>query len=147
MAGRKGKEFERETAALAGKYGKRVPLSGAIGTTWGSQLAGDAIWKFPWLSKSINLESKHGYGGKKKEQKSMTIYREWFTKHINQARALGFYPAWAMKFKFTMEDGLSKFVLIPFPVVREIMNEIENLWLEKEELLREQEKRIKGKSS
>jgi len=135
LAVKKGKEFERETAALAGKRGKRIPMSGSIGTVHGiDKLAGDAIWKLPWLNSNINIESKHGYGDKNKEVKSIRVQREWFEKHLGQAKALNFYPAFAMKFKFTHEDGLSKFILIPFPTMKQILEEMENLWLELEEL-------------
>ena len=145
MALKKGKEFEKETAALAGKYGKRIPSSGAFGTTMGEKaLAGDAKWVFPFNmggGNEVHVECKHGYDRSKKEQKSMTIYREWFEKHLNQSKAMDFVPMFAMKFKFTQQNGLSKFVLIPFPVMEKLIQDMENMYLEIEELKNEQAKR------
>ena len=144
---RKGKAFERETAAVAGKYGKRIPMSGALGTSFGSKdLAGDVEWKFPWDmggGKEIHVECKHGYDRTKREdQKSMTIYREWFEKHLTQAKALDFVPMFAMKFKFTQQDGLSKFILVPFPIMEKLIKDMENMYLEIEELRSEQKRRV-----
>jgi len=160
----KGKDFERETAALAGlcsicggsgrlkngfckncrgkgKYGKRIPMSGSVGTMAGEpRLAGDARWDFPWLTKPIVLECKHGYAAKNKQAKSMVLQREWFDKHLDISKNLELYPAFAMKFKFTKEDGVSKFILIPFPTMEKILKEMENIYLEVQEY-REQTKR------
>ena len=144
MAVRKGKVFESETAALAGvspkgvPYGKRVAKSGALGTTDGiSQLAGDARWMLPWLDSEIHLECKHGYDKSKTERKTMTIYKDWFDKHLTQAKALDFYPAFAFKFKFTKQNGMSKMVLIPFPVMERVLKVVNNMHEEIEELKRE----------
>jgi hypothetical protein len=145
MAFKKGKAFEKETAEVAGKYGKRIPSSGAFGTTMGERaLAGDVKWVFPWSmggGKEVHIECKHGYDRSKKEQKSMTIYREWFDKHLTQAKALDFVPMFAFKFKFTQQNGMSKFVLIPFPVMEKLIKDMENMYLELEELRNEQAKR------
>lgn len=161
----KGKPFERETAGLAGKYGERIPMSGSIKGI--PQLSGDVRWKFPWFDDEIHLECKHGYGrgradkfcptcGRElddkararipKGQKSMTIYREWFDKHLEQAKQYGFYPVFSMKFKFTSENGLSSFIMIPFPVAKELMRQMENLWLELQELRDEQTKQDESQS-
>jgi len=141
MSVRKGKAFEKETAELAGKYGKRVRGSGAIGTVDGYRAyVGDAKWYFPFRfggGNHIHIECKHGYDRSKKEQKSMTIYREWFEKHLAQAKAFDFVPMFAMKFKFTQQNGLSKFMLIPFPVMEQLIKDVENLYLENEELKEE----------
>ena len=145
MAIKKGKVFERETAALAGEHGQRIPSSGAIGTTWGvSQLAGDVRWKLPWLDSEIHLECKHGYSDKGQERKSMRIEREWFDKHMAQAEALDFYPAFAFKFKFTQQNGMSKMILIPFPVMERVLSTVNNMHEEIEELKRELVKWEKG---
>ena len=151
MTVRKGKQFERETAALAdegsGKYGKRVYKSGAIGTTDGiDKLVGDARWVFPWLDGDIiSIECKHGYGDDQKG-KSFRIQREWFDKHLEQCKAANTHPMFAMKFKFTAENGLSKFMLIPFPVMQWLIKNMENMHLELEELRHEQKKRKQGNS-
>jgi len=151
MAIRKGKVFESETAALAGvspkgvPYGKRVAKSGALGTTDGiPQLAGDARWMLPWLDSEIHLECKHGYSDKGQERKSMRIEREWFDKHMKQAKALDFYPAFAFKFKFTTQNGMSKMILIPFPVMERILSIVNNMHIELEDLKRELVKWEKG---
>jgi len=143
MSQQKGKAFERETAALAGispkgvSYGKRIAKSGAFGTTEGiPQMAGDARWMLPWLDSEIHLECKHGYDDDPK-QKSFRIYREWFDKHMNQAKAFDFYPAFAFKFKLTKQDGMSKMVLIPFPVMERVLSVVNNMHQEIEELQRE----------
>ncbi len=159
MGFRRGKAFERETAALAGKRGKRVPLSGALGTTAGiSSLAGDVVWDLPWFNhgKGVQIECKHGYDsgakgtncalcGRKLEKPienaaSMTIYRKWFEKHMEQGDELGFYPIFAMKFKLARD---SKFVIIPFSTMAKMLKEMEDVWLELEEL-RDNEKKLRA---
>jgi len=140
-----GSDFEREAASLAGKWGRRTPRSGAIGTTEHfSALCGDATWKFPWLKKPIIIEAKHGYGDKNKKVKSIRIQKEWFDKHLKAAKDnLGefvFYPAFAMKLKFTTENGMSKFMLIPFSTMRRIITDMENTYIELEELRAEVKK-------
>ena len=138
MGVKKGKVFERETAALAGEYGKRIERSGAIGTTEGiSQMAGDVRWRLPWLDSEIHLECKHGYSDKGQERKSMRLDRAWFDKHMEQAKALDFYPAFAFKFKFTQQNGMSKMVVIPFPVMERVLSTVNNMHKEIEELQRE----------
>lgn len=132
MVVKKGKVFERETAALAGvsskgiPHGQRIPSSGAIGTTYGvPQLAGDARWFVKdWLGSDIHIECKHGYSDKGQERKSMRIEREWFDKHMTQAKAFDFYPAFAFKFKFTQQNGMSKMILFPFPVMERILSSV-----------------------
>jgi len=141
MGFKKGKQFERETAAIAGKYGMVIPMSGAIGTVTGiSDLAGDVRWKFPWFNSNINVECKHGYDRSKTDQKTMTVYRNWFDKHLKQAKLLNFYPVFAFKFKFTQQNGMSKFVLIPFPIMEKLIHQTENVYLEMLELREENEK-------
>ena len=144
MSIQKGKVFEKETAALAGvsskgvPYGKRIQKSGAIGTTEGiSALAGDARWILPWLDSELHLECKHGYSDKGQEKKSMRLEREWFDKHMAQAKALDFYPAFAFKFKFTQQNGMSKMVVIPFPVMERVLHAANNVYEELEEKKRE----------
>ncbi|MFA7101454.1 MAG: hypothetical protein WC196_07005 [Bacilli bacterium] len=144
MAVKKGKAFERETAAIAGKYGKVIPKSGAYGTTDGiPQMAGDVRWMLPWFDSEIHLECKHGYSDKGQERKSMRIERQWFDKHLKQAKALNFHPAFAFKFKFTHENGMSKFVCFPFSTMEKLITQMENMYLELEELRNEQKKRAK----
>jgi len=144
MAQQKGKAFERETAVLAGesakgkKYGRRIARSGAIGTVEGiAQLAGDVRWMLPWLDSEIHLECKHGYDKSKTDQKTMTIYKEWFDKHMAQSKTFDFYPAWAFKFNLTRQNGMSKMVVIPFPVMERVLYEANNVYEELEELKRE----------
>lgn len=127
MATRKGYEFELETAELAGRYGQRVPRSGAYGTTSGiAQLAGDCRWKIPWLSKELVGECKHGYSRPDAKAKSMTLKREWFDKHYEQSELMNFFPFWAMKLKFTSE----RYILLPFPVMKKFLEEADELYKE-----------------
>ena len=135
MTAQKGKAFERETAALAGERGKRIARSGGYGTELGiPQMVGDAQWRLPWFNQMIVLECKHGYSPKGGKGKSMTLKREWFEKHLAAAKVHGFYPAFGMKFKFTTEDGISKYILIPFSTMKKLIKENEDMWLELEEL-------------
>jgi len=127
MATKKGQEFERETADLAGSYGKRVPRSGAYGTTEGiTRLAGDCRWDFPWLSKLMVGECKHGYSRPDARAKSMTLKREWFDKHKEQSKQMEFLPFWAMKLKFTNE----KYLIIPFEVMSTLLEEVNDLYID-----------------
>jgi hypothetical protein len=144
---RKGYPFEKETEALAGKYGKRCYKSGGVGSVTGiAALVGDVIWKFPWLRDRITVECKHGYDDKP-DQKTFRIYREWFDKHMKQAKAADLLPIWAMKFKGTSENGMSKFVLIPFSTMGEIIKQMDNVYQELQELKNEQTKCNKTKHS
>ena len=135
MSKRKGYKFEKETEALAGKHGQRVPMSGALGSSIGiPKLCGDVIWEFPWMNKEvITIECKHGYDDKP-DQKTFRIYREWFDKHMKQAKSADLLPIWAMKFKSTSENGMSKFVLIPFSTMQEIIKQMDNTYAELQEL-------------
>lgn len=140
---RKGYPFEKETEALAGEYGKRCYKSGSIGSTEGiSVLVGDVQWKFPWFRDVISVECKHGYDDKP-DQKTFRIYREWFDKHLKQAKAAGLLPMWAMKFKGTSENGMSKFVLIPFSTMQEMIKQMDDVYQELQELKDEQKKHNK----
>lgn len=138
---KRGYQFERETAALGGQYGKRIPRSGGYGTEGFVGMVGDVQFKFPWLDKRvISIECKHGYSDKGQERKSMRIDRAWFEKHMKQSKMAGFLPVWAMKFKSTQENGMSKFLMIPFSTMKEIIKEMENVYSELEELRNEQKK-------
>jgi len=147
----RGKDFERETANLVNTKeephrGIRVIMSGAVGTITGNAYyAGDAVWKLPWLNREIRIECKHGYDRSKTDAKSMTIFKDWFDKHIEQAKAFNFLPVWAFKFKFTQQNGMSKMVVVPFPVMKEIITQVDNIYLELEELRAENEKLRKVK--
>lgn len=142
MAVQKGKQFERECAAIAGERGKRISRSGAIGTMEGiPQMAGDFRWNLPWLSKPIVGEAKHGYGG----SKSISVKREWFTKIVEQSKSLGFFPVLALKFKFSVSNGTSSCVCIPKDTMEVILKEMEDMYLELCELKNEQAKRISQK--
>jgi len=101
-------------------------------------LCGDARWDLPWMMKPIAIECKHGYSRPGERAKSMTLKREWFDKHLEQAKTGNYYPAFAMKLKFSTKDGLSDFMLIPFPVMECILKEMEHLYEEVEELRNEQ---------
>lgn len=142
MGTKKGREFEKETSRL-GLYGRRIARSGAYGTTDGyPQMVGDVQYRFPWMDgEVIAIECKHGYSEKGQERKSMRIERAWFDKHEKQTRALDLLPAWAMKFKFTTENGMSKFFIIPFSTARVIMKHMEDVYLELEELRQEKYER------
>lgn len=143
MAIQKGKQFEKDCAALAGKRGKRVPRSGAIGTVEGiPRLAGDFRWDLPWLKKMVIGEAKHGYGG----SKSISVKKEWFSKIYDQGKNLGFYPVLALKFKFSVHNGMTSCVCIPTDIMETMINDMENIWLELCELRNEQEKQRKRKS-
>ena len=167
----KGKDFERETAHLAGtcslcggkgrknggkckhcdgygKYGMRIPRSGSIGTIVGiPEMQGDAKWHFPWLSRLLMLECKHGYSTKGDKAKSIRVQRDWFVKHMQNAKNMNFIPAFAMKFKFTSENGISKFILIPFSYMTEILRDVENLYIECEQLKAEVKKLSEQKNN
>lgn len=133
----KGREFEKECAAIAGNRGKRIPRSGAIGTMIGIQaLAGDFRWDLPWLKKKVIGEAKHGYGG----SKSITVQRDWFAKIVKQSRSLDFYPVLALKFKFAVSNGTTSCVCIPSDTMEKIIQDMENLWLEKKEVEQELQK-------
>jgi len=138
---KRGYQFERETAALGGEHGKRMPRSGGYGTEGFVGMVGDVQFKFPWLNKRvISIECKHGYSDKGQERKSMRIDRVWFEKHLKQTKMADLLPAWAMKFKGTKENGMSKFIMIPFSTMKEIIKEMENVYSELQEFRNEQKK-------
>lgn len=145
---KRGYQFERETASLAGENGKRMPRSGGYGTEGFIGMVGDVHFKFPWMNKRvISIECKHGYSDKGQERKSMRIERAWFDKHMKQTKMADFLPAWAMKFKATHENGMSKFVMIPFSTMKEIIKEMDNVYSELQEFRNEQAKHRKETST
>jgi Holliday junction resolvase len=96
----KGSTFERELVEDLNKdikngSFKRVPGSGAIGTTMNEpSLTADVVGKMPGFSKRFKIECKAGYGGKEQ----FTIKREWLEKIKMEAGKDYSFPMLAGKF-------------------------------------------------
>ena len=121
-----GDRWEREVVKELG--GRRQPSSGAFGTQHGlSSLTGDVLVHYPWL-RPLHIECKYGYGG----SKQMTLKREWIEKVRAEAAKSRRYPALALKFKgVTGGDRESaKLICFDFETFKNMMQEIEYLYLE-----------------
>lgn len=97
---RKGAEFEREavqmlTDLLPGSKWKRIPTSGAIGTSMQIPLLfSDLIGEVPGIPRKFRVEAKAGYGG----SKQFTLMKEWLDKIYREASSTYSIPFLIGKF-------------------------------------------------
>ena len=130
-----GDRWERELAKELD--GKRQPSSGAFGTlTNRSSLTGDVVTRYPWWNKPLHIECKYGYGG----SKSMSIKREWIEKVRKESQLNHRYPILAIKFRDVTSGDLAsaKVICIDLETWKDLMQEIEYLYLEYLALLEKQ---------
>jgi len=95
----KGSNFEREVVEkmeelIPDSTWKRVPGSGAMGTTMGEGLLmADVIGDVPGFFRKFRGECKAGYNhSSDKEVKQFTLYKEWFDKIKMEASKTYSFP-------------------------------------------------------
>jgi Holliday junction resolvase len=131
---RAGNRWERDTVKELG--GQRQPSSGAFGTQHNdAALQGDVVLEYPWLCRPIILECKYGYGS----DKSMRVQREWLVKIREEARNARRYPALALKFRDVTYGDIdsAKMICFNYDVWKEIVNEINLIYNEYLDLIKE----------
>ncbi len=124
---RKGGRWEHDLVEILedeikGAKVKRVPGSGAIGTTLGEpNLTGDVVARFPGLNRDFKIEAKTGYGG----ATQITVQREWLNKIVMEAKGNFAYPLLACKFSDARKSGgVQYFVSMDIDTFIDIMNYI-----------------------
>ena len=123
---RKGYDFEHEfvemlISSIYGSDAKRVPASGAMGTSLSEPLLeGDVKATFKGLNKPIRFELKARSGATQ-----LAVKREWMNKIKMEAEHSYAYPAVACKLIGARKaDGVKFFVVLDFDTFCEIMEYI-----------------------
>lgn len=116
------------------EYVKRIPGSGAIGTSLKeTRLTGDIVLKYRFLPKEFKLEAKTGYGG----ATSMTIQRGWMAKIREEAQANNSIPGVSFKFRDVMAGDRESAKWICFSLedwnsiaksLNEVFEDMEEFW-------------------
>jgi hypothetical protein len=125
---RKGSDFERLAtevlnALVRDSEWKRIPGSGAIGTSLGEPLlTSDIVGKVKHIAKRFKLEAKVGYGG----AKMFTLKKEWLDKIAMEADATFSTPVLIGKFSGARE-GVKIFTVMDVEVFAALLNHISKL--------------------
>jgi hypothetical protein len=142
----RGSAWERDavnllTNAIKRSSWKRIPGSGAIGTTLSEALlTGDITGSIEGYSKKFKAECKVGYNpSKDKQVKSFRLEKEWLDKIKEEAAAAYATPILLGKFE-NVRDGVKQFVVLDIHVFAELMNYITDTSKELELLYAEREK-------
>lgn len=124
----KGSKFEHDAViilnkSIDGANFRRVPGSGAIGTTLGeSLLTGDIKGNVENFPKQFKVECKAGYNtSTNKEVKQFTLKKEWLDKIWSEAQAAYALPILMGKFD-NARSGTRVFVVMDIDVFSEIIN-------------------------
>lgn len=123
----KGTSWERDLVEILNKKidnssFKRVPGSGAIGTTLGeSLLTGDITGKISGIKKPFKIECKVGYGG----ATQLTVKKDWLDKIREEAYNNLAYPILAAKFSGA-RTGTKHIVILDLDTFIELINLIDN---------------------
>jgi Holliday junction resolvase len=125
----KGSAWERDFVDLIneninGALAKRIPGSGALGTTLGEPgLNSDVVIRIPGFTKKFRVECKVRSGGK-----MLTIEKEWFDKIKKEAEEDFSTPLVACKYLGARKsDGIQSFVALDFYTFCGIINELVDL--------------------
>ena len=125
---RKGSDFERLAVDLLNvlikdSEWKRIPGSGAIGTTLAEPLlTSDIVGRVDAIPKKFKLEAKVGYGG----ATQFALKKEWLDKIKMEAEATFSIPALIGKFSGSRE-GVKVFVTLDIETFAAIINHITKL--------------------
>jgi Holliday junction resolvase len=125
---RKGSKFERDAvkileSLIEDSTWKRIPGSGAIGTSLGEPLlTGDIIGKVKRLSTPFKVEAKVGYGGKKQ----FGLKKEWLDKIKEEASQTYGFPFLIGKFSGAT-SGIKVFVVMDVEEFSSLINHITSL--------------------
>jgi hypothetical protein len=102
---------------------KRIPASGAIGTSLGEPLlTGDVKLEVPCLPRKLKIEAKVGYGG----ETQLTVKKEWLDKIKMEAKNDYSYPLLACKFSGS-RAGVRYFISMDFDTFCDIINYMNEL--------------------
>jgi len=124
----KGAQFEREAVVLLSELienskWKRIPTSGAIGTSMGIPLLfSDLIGEVRGFPKKLRGEAKAGYGG----AKQFTMKKEWLDKIMHEAKSTYSIPFLIGKFSGA-RDGSRVFVALDVRVFADLVNQLTDL--------------------
>lgn len=130
----KGTTFERLAVELLNELirdseWKRVPGSGAIGTTLDEPLlTADIVGKVDSIPKKFKVEAKVGYGG----ATQFSLKKEWLDKVKKEASATYSFPFLIGKFSGARE-GVKVFVVMDVEEFAAIINHITKLEEETDE--------------
>lgn len=125
---RKGSKFERDAvkileSLIADSKWKRIPGSGAIGTSLGEpMLTGDIIGSVPSIPTKFKVEAKVGYGGKKQ----FGLKKEWLDKIKEEAKQTYGFPFLIGKFSGAV-SGTKVFVVMDVEEFSALINQITDL--------------------
>lgn len=126
---RTGSRWEYDLVKLLepnAEYVKRIPGSGAIGTSLKeTRLTGDIVLKYKFLPKEFKVEAKTGYGG----ATQLSAKLEWMSKIREEAKANNSYPAVSFKFKdvYSGDREAAKwicFALEDWNIITKYLNEV-----------------------
>lgn len=124
----KGSKFERDLKEILNKLvhnsvWKRIPGSGALGTTMGEpSLTADVVGNVFAIPKKFKVECKVGYGGAKQH----VIKKEWLDKVKAEAEATYGIPILASKF-LGAREGVQVFITMDVFTFAELLNQITDL--------------------
>lgn len=121
---RKGDDWERQFVDIINSSGlgdaKRVPASGAMGTSLGEPLlTGDVRVEFTNFPRKFRVECKTGYGG----ATQLAVKKEWLDKIKEEASGSWSLPLLACKFSGA-RDGVKKFVVLDIDTFLYLMTHI-----------------------
>lgn len=129
----KGSAFERLTVEILNSLvnnseWKRIPGSGALGTTLGEPLlTSDVVGKVKSIQKTFKVECKVGYNNSTdKAVKQFTLKKEWLDKVKQEADASFSIPILAGKFSGAI-SGTKVFVAMDIEIFANMINEISRL--------------------
>jgi Holliday junction resolvase len=124
----KGSKFERDLTKILEKLvrnsrWKRIPGSGAIGTTLSEPLlTADVVGNVDSIARKFKVECKVGYGGAKQH----VIKKEWLDKVKMEAEATFGIPILASKF-LGARDGVQVFITMDVGTFADLINHITEL--------------------
>lgn len=129
----KGSAFERLTVDLLNELVKdsewrRVPGSGAIGTTLGEPLlTADVVGKVKSIPKKFRVECKVGYNpSTDKQVKAFSLKKEWLDKVSKEAEGSFSVPMLVGKFAGA-RDGVKVFAVLDIEEFAALINHITKL--------------------
>lgn len=134
----KGNAWEHDATILLnqllnGAEFKRIPGSGALGTSFGEPLlTGDLSGRVNGIKQKFKVECKVGYdSSSSKEIKQFVIKKAWLDKIVEEAGNAYAIPMLFAKFSGA-RSGVKHFVVLDIETFSRIINELSRLGLELE---------------
>lgn len=129
----KGNTFEHDAVELLNKlvdgaHFKRIPGSGALGTSFDEPLlTGDLSGTVDGIKRKFKVECKVGYNtSTNKEVKQFTLKKEWMDKIISESKDALSTPLLIGKFSGARK-GVKEFVVLDIDTFAYFLNEISRL--------------------